>query len=273
MAELNLNSKDYLMKRSNYFFFLLFIFLGSCISPKVSETADSPWRKIFNGKNLDGWGVKIKGYKSGNNYRRTFRVDDGILRVNYDGYDRYDKRYGALFYHEVFTNYRLKVEYRFVGDTVAGAPTWGYRDSGIQYHCQSASSMGLDQDFPVSLEFNLHGGNGKDDRPVGQICTIGTQVDIEGETNTSFCTPPTVPITLHGDQWVTAEIDVQGDTISHWINGTKVLEFTNPRYNPDHEWGGKILKKKGRSLRSGQISFQSNSAPIEFRKIEIMPYP
>jgi len=261
------------MRRLICFILISSFLLGSCISPKVSETTESQWRELFNGKDLDGWGVKIKGYKSGDNYKRTFRVDDGVLRVNYDDYDRYDKRYGALFYQEPFTNYRLKVEYRFVGDTVAGAPPWGYRDSGIQYHGQSPGSMDIDQDFPVSLEYNLHGGNGTDDRPVGQICTIGTKVDIQGKPNSSFCTPAAIPITLHGDQWVTAEIEVQGDTISHWVNGAKIMEFTNPRYDPEHEWGGKIVRKKGSSLRSGYISFQSNSAPIEFRKIEILPYP
>lgn len=257
----------------------LFLILGlmiifSCQNPpQDQQSQESPqWRSLFNGENLDGWEIKINGFDLGENYQNTFRVEDSILRIVYDDYENYGTKFGALYTAEAFTNYRLKIEYRFVGDTAKGAPSWGYRDSGVQYHCQSAVSMGKDQNFPVCLEYNLHGGNGTDERPVGQICAIGTMVDINGEPNTSFCTPAEVSRTIHGDQWAILEIDVQGDTISHWINGENILTFTNPRYNPEHELGKTFIKDGKDGLHAGHISLQSNSHPIEFRKIEIMEY-
>ena len=166
----------------------------------------------------------------------------------------------------------VKVEYRFVGETTVGAPVWGYRDSGVQYHSQAPASLGLNQPFPVCLEYNLHGGNGKDERPVGEICASGTTVEIDGRKNTSFCSPASDKRTFHGDQWVTLEIDVQGNTIKHFVNGEEILRFENPKYNPAHELGKTFIKGGDDAVKDGYISLQSNSHPIDFRKIEIMEY-
>ncbi len=236
----------------------------------VNEKKDK-WVALLNGKNLEGWTMKIVGHPLGENFGNTFRVENGILSVRYDQYKSFDNTFGALYFNKELSNYRLKVEYRFVGETAPGAPSWGYRDSGIQYHSQSPESLGLKQNFPVCLEYNLHGGNGKDENPVGDICTSGTMVDINGKKNESFCTPPFVKHTFHGDQWVTLEIEVRGNTIRHFVNGEEILKFENPRYNPEHELG-KTFIKGSNVLTSGYISLQSNSHPIDFRKIEIMEF-
>jgi len=230
------------------------------------------WKTLFNGKDLKGWEMKIAGYPLGENFGNTFRVQKGILQVRYDKYDSFRNRFGGLYYKEKFTNYRLKVEYRFIGELTPGAPSWGYRDGGVQYHCQSPATMTIDQPFPVCLEYNLHGGNGKDERPVGEICANGIYVMIDGKRTTSYCTPATVKKTFHGDQWVTLEIDVQGDKIKHFVNGEEILHFENPRYNPEHGLGKNFIVDGKDKVTEGYISLQSNSAPMDFRKIEIMVY-
>ncbi len=257
------------------FSWLLILILGmsSCESGSPSKSKEtSQWVSLFNGQNLEGWTPRITGYPVGENVDSTFRVENGILQVRYDQYDNFEDRFGALHYEKPFSNYRLRVEYRFVGDTVAGAPLWGYRDSGIQYHAQSPKTMDATQPFPISLEFNLHGGNGVDERPVGQICANGILVDIDGKQAFSYCSSPTLSRTIHGDEWATMDIDVKGDTISHWINGEKILEFTNPRLNPDHGLAATMIKDNITDVTSGYISLQSNSAPVDFRKIEIKEY-
>lgn len=60
-----------------------------------------------------------------------FRVENGILSVRYDQYDSFNCKFGALYYNKKFSNYRLKVEYRFIGELTKGAPSWGFRDSGV----------------------------------------------------------------------------------------------------------------------------------------------
>ena len=203
------------MNRITHFSCLILLVLA-CNAPADSQEKDPPtsaWTPLFNGQNLEGWIPRITGFELGENYANTFRVEEGILKVSYDDYDRYDGKFGALHYEKPFSNYRLRVEYRFVGDTATGSPPWGFRDSGIQYHGQSPQSMDEDQPFPVCLEYNLHGGDGTNERPNGQICAIGTVIHQNGQPNENFCTQPTVKRTFHGDQWITAEIEVKGDSI------------------------------------------------------------
>lgn len=252
------------MARNILIVLIAFLLLGS--------GRHSKWKSLFNGKNLKGWQIKIAGYPLGENFGNTFRVENGILEIRYNAYDSFRNRFGALYYQKKLKNYRLRAEYRFVGETTVGAPSWGYRDGGIQYHCQSPASLQLTQLFPVCIEYNLHGGNGKDERPVGEICTTGTFVFINGKKNESNCTLPTVKKTFHGDQWVTAEIDVRGDTIRHYVNGEEILRFENPRYNPGNGVAKTFIINGDDKVKDGYISLQSNSHPIDFRKIEIMEY-
>lgn len=230
------------------------------------------WVSLFNGKDLKNWQIKIAGYKLGENYGNTFRVENGILSTRYNQYDSFSNKFGAIYFDKKFSNYRLKVEYRFVGELTRGAPTWGFRDGGIQYHCQSPQSVTVDQSFPVCLEYNLHGGNGKDERPVGEICTPGTAVNINGKKNESFCTPPFIKKTFHGDQWVTAEIEIRNGIIRHFVNGEEIIQYSDPRLDPKHVVAKTLIINGNDKLSEGYISLQSNSHPMDFRKIEIMEY-
>jgi Domain of Unknown Function (DUF1080) len=230
------------------------------------------WVTLFNGKNLNNWTVKIAGYKQGENFGNTFRVENGILSTRYDKYDSFNNRFGALYYNKKFTNYRLKVEYRFVGKLTPGAPSWGFRDGGIQYHCQSPSSVVIDQPFPVCLEYNLHGGDGTGERPTGEICTSGMSVEISGKKNTSNCTTPFVKRTFNDDQWITAEIDVKDGKFTHFVNGEQIIQFENARYDSTNPIAKNFIINRNDVVKDGYISLQSNSHPMDFRKIEIMEY-
>ena len=261
------------MKRHYLLFFILL-----CLSfAFTTETADNEkaagkWVSLFNGKDLTDWQMKIVGFKLGENFGNTFRVENGVLSVRYDKYDSFNNKFGALYYNKKFTDYRLKVEYRFVGELTKGAPLWGFRDNGVQYHCQAPNTVGLNQNFPVSLEYNLHGGNGTDDRPVGEICANGIYFTLNGERNKSYCTPATTKRTFHGDQWVTLEIDVHNGNIKHFVNGEQILQYENPRFDPKHEIAKNFITAGNDKVKEGYISLQSNSHPIDFRKIEIMEY-
>ena len=252
--------------------FSLFVLCSYKFRKTVHERDQQKWVSLFNGKNLDNWKIKIAGYKLGENFGNTFRVENGILSTRYNQYDSFSNKFGALYYDKKFSNYRLKVEYRFVGETATGAPSWGFRDGGIMYHGQSADSIGLTQSFPVCLEYNLHGGNDKDERPVGQICTPGTYVEINGKRNESFCMPPFVKKTFHGDQWVTAEIEIRDGTFRHFVNGEEIIQFKNPKYDPKHAVAKNLIVNGNDVVKDGYISLQSNSHPMDFRKIEIMEY-
>ncbi len=264
----------YIMKPATIVCCAILLFLNACtgIRPLADKKESFKWISLFNGKNLDGWQMKIAGNPLGANFGNTFRVADGILSIRYDEYGNFNNRFGALYFNKKLTNYRLRVEYRFVGETTPGAPSWGYRDGGIQYHGQDPATMALEQQFPVCLEYNLHGGNGKEERPTGEICTPGTKVEIGGSPNAAFCTPPVVKRTFHGDQWVRAEIEVRDGTITHFVNGEQIMQFSNPRYDSAHAVGKTLIVGGNDQVRSGFISLQSNSHPMDFRKVELMEY-
>ncbi|MHC4538110.1 MAG: 3-keto-disaccharide hydrolase [Planctomycetota bacterium] len=218
----------------------------------------SRWISLFNGKNLDGWKVKITGYDLNDNYGNTFRVEDGIIKVSYENYDKFDGRFGHLFYDGIFSHYILRVEYRFVSEQCPGGPGWAFRNSGIMAHGQSAESMKKDQDFPDSIEVQMLGGNGTDKRPTGNLCTPGTHVVMDGKLIKQHCISSSSQ-TYHGDQWVTIELEVHGnEIIKHIINGEVVLEYERPQLDD------------GTLLSEGSISLQAESHPVEFRKVEIL---
>lgn len=260
------------------------LFINSCGEKKSESTAKSTpveatseqhqeWVSLFNGTDLKGWTIKINGYPLGENYGNTLRVEDSILKIRYDAYGpEFNDRFGTVYYDKKLTNYRLKVEYRFVGETAAGAPTWGYRDSGIQFHGQPPATQKLDQPFPVCLEYNFHGGNGTDDRPLGAACTNGIFITHKGEKVNTTCIPAEVAKTFHGDQWVTAEIEVKNNRITHYVNGEEILSYTNPTYNEENEMARLLIDDGNTNVKSGYISLQSNSHPIDFRKIELLEY-
>jgi 3-keto-disaccharide hydrolase len=229
------------------------------------------WIRLFNGRDLDGWDVKIRGRDLNDNVGNTFRVENGLLKVRYDGYDAFDARFGHIFYRQAFSHYVVAVEYRFVGDQASGGPAWAVRNSGIMVHSQSAQSMGKDQDFPISIEVQLLGGTGSGERTTANLCTPGTHVVMDGRLFTPHCVNSRSG-TYHGQRWVRVEVLVLGDSlIRHIVNGDTVLEYSKPQIG-----GGTVsqfdatVKQDGRSLTEGYIALQSESHPIDFRKVEIL---
>ena len=237
---------------------------------QAEDTDKSEWIQLFNGKNLDGWKVKITGYDLDDNFGDTFRVEEGLLKVAYDKYDKFDGRFGHIFCEKPFSNYVLRLEYRFVGDQVPGGPGWAFRNSGIMIHGQSPESMRKDQSFPVSVEVQLLGGGGSGKRPTGNVCTPGTHVVIDGELVKQHCNSSTSK-TFHGDQWVTIEVEARGnELIKHRVNGETVFVYSQPQLDENDADAKKLIEKNGdKMLSGGSISLQAESHPVEFRKIEL----
>jgi hypothetical protein len=227
------------------------------------------WIQLFNGKNLDGWTVKIAEHKLHDNFGNTFRVENGLLKVSYDHYDKLDGQFGHLFYNDKFSYYLIAVEYRFVGEQAKGAPDWAYRNNGIMVHSQSPESMGLNQEFPTSIEVQLLGGDGTHDRPNGNVCTPGTNIVIDGALFTPHCYRLAAK-TYHGDQWVRVVAEVLGsEKITHYVEGTPVLTYSKPQLGGE-AMSPEFAKRDGELLSEGYIALQAESAPTEFRKVELL---
>ena len=247
--------------------------LTSCNESAQAKGNAGEWVDLFNGKDLDGWTVKITGHDVGDNYKDTYRVEDGILKVAYDQYQKFNGEFGNLFYKTSFSHYILQVEYRFVGDPVPGGPAWAFRNSGVMIHSQSAESMGKDQKFPASIEVQTLGGDGTNKRSTGNLCTPGTNVVIDDKLVTAHCISSTSE-TYHGDQWVTLEIEVRGnDLVKHSVNGQTVMEYTQPQLDPKDADAKKLITDGNLMLDEGYIALQAESHPVEFRKVQIKVLP
>ncbi len=231
------------------------------------------WIQLFNGTDLTGWIPKIRYQALGENYGKTFRVEDGLLKVRYspEHYPEFGERFGHLFYEKPFSHYRLRVEYRFVGQQCAGGPGWATRNSGMMLHGEDPALMTVDQDFPASIECQLLGGNGRDPRSTVNLCTPGTNVVMDGKLFLPHCTNSRSK-TYHGEQWVTVEVEVRGaGVIKHIIDGETVLEYSQAQYDERDAHAKMLAEKQGGLLISeGTISLQSESHPIDFRKVELL---
>ncbi|MFY0600924.1 MAG: DUF1080 domain-containing protein [Cyclobacteriaceae bacterium] len=259
--------------------------LWSC-QPAGNENQDKEeWLSLFNGKDLTGWDIKFSGYPMNVNLLETFRAEDSMIRVSYDKYERFNEDYGHMYYQTPFSYYRIKFDYRFLGEQLEGGATWNVRNSGIMFHSQSAVSNEYDQDFPVSVELQLLGGLGTGTRTTANVCTPGTTVDMDGEINRKHCISSTSK-TYDGDQWVHVEATVLGDqSMIFVVEGDTVLTFENPRID-----GGFIRKmedgsdwskfgvehpedwiaKEGNTVKEGYIALQAESHAIDFKNLELL---
>ena len=231
------------------------------------------WIQLFNGKDLTGWTPKFAKHDLGENYNDTFRVEEGLLKVRYDKWETFNGEFGHMFYKDPFSYYVIAAEYRFVGDQVKGAGTalsWAIRNNGLMLHAPDPKTMMKDQDFPISIEVQLLGGFGKP-RTTANLCTPGTNVVMDGKLETRHCIN-SKSRTYEGDQWVRVEVLVHGDELMrHYVEGEPVLEYTKPQIG-----GGNVspvdpkVKVDGTPLTGGYISIQAETAPIDFRKIELL---
>jgi hypothetical protein len=254
------------MKNISVLFFV--VLLLSC----SRQTKQENWVSLFNGKDLTGWSMKIAGYPLNENFKNIFGVKDSLLTVSYAELDSFRGEYGHLFYNRKFSNYKLRLQYRFYGNQCPGGADWAIRNSGAMLHCQSPESMGLKQDFPVSIEAQFLGGLGNGERPTLSVCTPGTDIDIDGKPAEGHCTSSSSK-TYDGDQWVSVELVVLGDSIIHHIvNGDTVMTYTHPRVGPEMKPEGYPVPD-GTPLKEGYIALQAESHGVQFRRIEILELP
>jgi len=245
--------------------------LVSVTAQAQSDTEN--WVSLFNGNDLKDWIVKIRGFEAGTNFANTFRVEDGLMTVGYEGYGNdYGDRFGHIFHKTPYSHYRVKIEYRFVGEQAPAAPGWATRNSGVMVHSQHPFTMPAGQDFPISLEVQFLGGLGDgNDRPTANMCSPGTHIEYQGEFTDTHCINSASP-TIHGDDWVTVEALVLGnDRIVHYVNGNAVMEYGNLTFGGGVVSGHKPeMKPDGEPISSGYLALQSESHPVQFRKVDLL---
>ena len=270
------STRETIMHCARYLMPCLLLLTPTATSGEELSTARSPseWISLFNGKDLSGWTVKITGHPLGKNFADTFRVDEGILKVSYDDYKQFDKQYGHLYTNIPYAKYRLRMEYRFTGKMMPDAPKYVNLNSGLMIHSQSPQSLELDQHFPVSLEFQFLADEGNGKRATGNVCTPGTNLEIDGKLITQHIVKSSAP-TFPAHEWVAIEIEVQGNEyVIHRVNGQEVLRYERPQIDPAGrvESADKLLQAGALTqLSFGFIALQAEGQPVWFRNIELQP--
>ncbi|MFD2256790.1 DUF1080 domain-containing protein [Luteolibacter algae] len=250
--------------------------LGLCLLPALSapfvQAEESSWIPLFNGKDLNGWTAKFAKHPLGENIFNTFRVEDGIIKVSYDSYERFDNQYGHLYTNVAYSHYILRMEYRFEGEMMPDAKHYVNLNSGVMIHSQSPLSMSLEQTFPVSLEYQFLADEGKGPRPTGNVCTPGTNIEMDGKLITDHIVQSSSP-TFSADEWVKVEIEVHGgDEVIYRANGKEVLRFQKPQMDPENRViSSESLFKAGapKLLTFGHIALQAEGQGVWFRNIEL----
>lgn len=242
----------------------------------VSSARGEEAISLFNGKNLDGWYVFLRGRGVDSDPNGVFTVHDGLIHVT-------GEEFGCITTAESFSNYELTLEFKW------GERTWGgrkerARDSGVLIH-----SFGDDGGFGgvwmKSIEANLTEGGIGDFWIVGESGDgISATCDVsENASGLIFDPKNGQPVTKTANsercfQWIARDsnwkddlnfrgagdidrvgdwnemkIVARGDSMETFVNGTLV----NRQYN---------LKPT-----AGKIQLQSEGAEIFFRGITVKP--
>ncbi len=191
--------------------------LGACASsPKTIE--------LFNGRDLEGWGAVLQDKSL--DPKTEFTVRDGVIHLS--------GKFGYIYPQEIYSNYKLEVEWRWPGEA---------SNSGIFVHVSPD-----DRWLPSCFECQLKAGNagsiyGFNGPLSAEMRAAGNNTIQRKEPNNERPT----------GEWNKAEIVCDGDRISITINGELQVEAT------------------GVTPASGNIGLQSEGEAVEFRNVRLTP--
>lgn len=138
-------------------------------------------------------------------------------------------------------------------------------------HGEKPETMSGAQKLPTSIEVQRLGGDGQNTRTNSNHCTLGTNVVYQVDLFLQHCTGSSSK-TYHDEQWVTSEIEVHGNrVVKHILDGDVVLEHYSPQLDRRDNHAAVVADDPSTAiLDSGSISLQSESHPVDFRKVELL---
>lgn len=234
---------------------------------------DSPWIPLFNGKDLSGWTVKIAKHPLGENTKDTYRVENGILKAEYDQYEAFDMQFGHLYSNQSYSHYVLRMEYKLLPATpLPDAPSWTELNSGVMLHSQSPLTLTLGQSFPVSIEGQFLAQGTSAGTQNGNVVTPGTHIHYQDSFTDAHIVNASAPLPKV-DQWVAFEAEVRGHKeIIYRVDGDEVLRFNRPVLDSSDPDAQRLLQLGANpKLDHGHIALQAEGHPVWFRNIEIKP--
>jgi Domain of Unknown Function (DUF1080) len=231
---------------------------------------DGGWVSLFNGRNLDGWYTFLAVTGKGKDPKGVFKVEKGMIHILDIPVTAEKQEFGYLATEKEFTHCRIRAEFK-----------WGVkrflphqedkRDSGLLYYF-----VGPDKVWPRALECQIQ------ETDVGDLWILdGTTISTNVETDRypMYSLPRSVPrtqsrgrIIKSGDfedrsGWNTVEVILDGDRITHLVNGRAVLRAWDLK-QPDPQDATKTIP-----LDRGRLMLQAEGAEIWFRNVQMKPLP
>ena len=237
-------------KSSLLFVLLLLSFLSCAKEPSPEVSALPAWITLFDGETFDGW----KGYNS-DVIPEKWGIEDGAIYVSKEG-NSPDENTGfgrSIMTVETFENFELELDYRI---------SYG-GNSGIMYHVVESDKY--DDDYDTGPEFQI-------------IDDLYFQNKIPAKqltaSNFDVLAPDSLPLNSPF-LWNRIKLVYVNGLVEHWVNGKKVLEFTEG----STEWEEAVNNSKWvngefpdwSKSTSGHISLQDHGDFVQFRNIRIRP--
>ncbi|GAA3650058.1 3-keto-disaccharide hydrolase [Flavivirga jejuensis] len=255
-------------------FFALFCLSILAQQKSVAKNSEEDgFTNLFNGKNFDGWYLKIR---SGDEAlaKKVFSIEDNMIHVFNDAFpDEYKLKTGendthGLFYStKTYSKYILKFEYKWGSRIANNFDEWQY-DAGVYYHVVN------DKVWPVGIEYQIRYDHTTNRNHTGDLIRPkGANYDwfstedgktylhpnqggkAEAKRNWLHFAAPTTNFNALNNEWNQCEIIVMGDAYAiHKLNG----EIVNMAFNL--------------SPGAGIFGFQSETAEIFYRNIKIKEF-
>ena len=245
-----------------------------------AEEKKEQWISMFNGKDLSGWEVFVRGQEDNKDAEKYFQVHNGNMHF-YKDVDPNEKVEWAVIQNKIdYSHYKLRFEYKWGEKRFAPRKTVK-RDSGLLIHCHEKDrEKWRSKAWPISLECQIQETDTGDLHLVGTKATVNVCGELFKRDNRKF---PRFS-RKEGQQlerekrvlaehqhdylykWNKIEAIVKGQKAEFYCNGNLVMAVTDMQ-KPAMKDGEKVWLP----MTQGKIAFQCEGAEVMYRNIEIMP--
>jgi hypothetical protein len=213
---------------------------GSAPNTLTDAEKKAGWILLFDGHSLDGW----RAYKKSDAAGLRWKIDDNSLSL--PAQTEPGTRAGDILSKDTFEQFELSVDWKVAPGS----------NSGIKYFVLE------DRDSAIGHEYQVIDDERHPDAKVGPHRQTAAFYDVLPASDR--------PLKPAGE-WNSTRIVVRGQTVEHWLNGKKVLQYelNSPALNAAIEKSKfKGIERFGKR-QNGHLLLQDHGDQVWFRNIKI----